>query len=265
MRKWTIVYLAGGLLLCLYRWADLALWTDLETGLVTAGAVWQRYAVLAIFVAAALLLAWRGGWEAASLAWPRRRAATAALTVSAWAAAALMLLQAVGSILRAAGPASLGQGVLAFLSALWLGMLGQYWLLTGLDSPRKPSAPPPVWLGVAGSLVFVWGVLADFMTNGSSWQRTVPTSAIWQQLAALVFLTALLRTLCLPGEPNPKAGGRGGLLAYCLCFCWQLPRCVLLGGGAAEWVLCAVGLLGAVCAVLAARGERRPRGAHAMR
>ena len=74
---------------------------------------------------------------------------------------------------------------------------------------------------------------------------------------------AILRSLDLPEEADGRAVGGYGLLAFCLCFCWQLPRCVLLGADFSGWALAAVGLLGGVCALLCAAGESRSVGSHA--
>ena len=67
MKGRIIGYLAAGAVFCGARWADLALWTDRETGLVTAGAVWQRYLLLAVFVIAALVVGRTAAGQAASM------------------------------------------------------------------------------------------------------------------------------------------------------------------------------------------------------
>lgn len=245
-----MAYLAAGAVFCGIRWADLALWTDPETGLVTAGAVWQRYLVLAVFAAAALLVGRLAGGSPAPL---NRRQPLAALP--ALAGAVLCLWQGIAGLLGAAGVAAAVESVLALACGAWLGYLGVGWLA----APRKN--PPPAWFGVAGSLLFVWEILLSFMTNGSSWHRTVPTAAVWQQLAALLLLAAVLRAVCLPGAASPKSVCRCGLLAYILCFAWQLPRCILLPAGPGDWALVALGLLGGACAMLCASPKQR--GSHA--
>lgn len=55
MRNYVAGVLTAGILLGALRWADLALWTDLDTGLVTAGPVWARYLALALVAGLALL------------------------------------------------------------------------------------------------------------------------------------------------------------------------------------------------------------------
>ena len=264
MRKYIAGVLTAGVLFCALRWADLALWTDRETGLVTAGPVWARYLVLAVLAGLALLAGHRSAGPAGEVSRPRTRKAGLALSVPAFAAGALYLAQGVLDLLGAAGVPDLVCGVLEVLCALWLEYLGQYWLLAGLRSRRRAaSAPPPALLGVLGSLVFVWDVLASFMTNGSSWHRTIPTAAVWQALAALLLLAAVLRAVCLPGAASPRSLCRCGLLAWVLCFAWQVPRCALLPAGPGDWGMAVLGLLGGVCALLCASPEPLRRGSHA--
>lgn len=252
MKAKIIGYLAAGAVFCGVRWADLALWTDRETGLVTAGPVWVRYLILAVLVAAGLLA---GRMSSGSPAPLRRLQPLAALP--ALLCAVLFLVQGVVSLLQAAGAAAAVQGVLTLACGAWLAFLGVKWLSSGFGQASS------AWFGVAGTLVFVWKILESFMTNGSSWHRTIPTAAVWQQLAALLFLAALLRVLCLPEESDGRSVGGYGLAAFCLCLCWQLPRCVLLPAGAGDWALCAVGLLGGACALLGAAPSPQKRGSHA--
>ena len=264
MRNYVAGVLTAGILLGALRWADLALWTDLDTGLVTAGPVWARYLALALVAGLALLAGELPGASAAAVERPRTRGAALALSLPVFVAGALYLIQGGLDLLGGTGPAGAVHGALGVLCALWLECLGQRWLLAGLRSQRRSaSAPPPAWLGVLGSLVFAWDVLASFMTNGSSWHRTIPTSAVWQQLAALLLLGALLRAVCLPDAPNPKNLCRCGLLAWVLCLAWQLPRCVLLPAGPGDWGLAALGLLGGACALFCAQPGPLRRGNHA--
>ena len=263
MRKYIAGVLTAGVLFCALRWADLALWTDRETGLVTAGPVWARYLVLAVLAGLALLAGHRSAGPAGKVSCPRSRKAALALSLPAFAAGTLYLAQGVLDLLGAAGVPALAHGALEVLCALWLECLGQYWLLAGLRSQRRASAPPPALLGVLGSLVFVWDVLASFMTNGSSWHRTIPTAAVWQALAALLLLAAVLRAVCLPGAASPRSLCRCGLLAWMLCFAWQAPRCALLPAGPGDWGMAVLGLLGGVCALLCASPEPLRRGSHA--
>ena len=153
MRKYIAGVLTAGVLFCALRWADLALWTDRETGLVTAGPVWARYLALAVLAGLALLAGHGAAGSAGGVSCPRSRKAALALSLPAFAAGTLYLAQGVLDLLGAAGVPDLARGVLEVLCALWLECLGQHWLLAGLRSQRRASAPPPALLGVLGSLV----------------------------------------------------------------------------------------------------------------
>ncbi|MFR3971709.1 MAG: hypothetical protein ACLTYY_08590, partial [Faecalibacterium prausnitzii] len=108
--------------------------------------------------------------------------------------------------------------------------------------------------------LFYWNVLMRFMENSSSWHRVQPTAAVWQELAALLFLAALARTLYLPQPENGRTLHAAALAAFCLCLCWELPRVFLLlaagfSGSAAAVLpellsglaLCCIGGMGLDC------------------
>ena len=153
--------------------------------------------------------------------------------------------------------------ILECLCAVWLSTLGRRWL-----SPGEWKTPAGgLYLAVAGSLLFYWNVLMRFMENSSSWHRVTPTAAVWQELAALLFLSALARALYLPQPGNRKALCAAGLAAFVLCLCWQLPQTLLLMTGLgwaspAVWPylladagLCCIGGIGAACAKSCADGQ----------
>ena len=85
------------------------------------------------------------------------------------------------------------------------------------------------------------------------------------QLApGLLFLSALARALYLPGTSDGRTLCAGGLAAFALCLCWELPTVlqtlVQEGGGALlsptllfRLGLCCVGALGALSAVRCTR------------
>ena len=134
MRKQVADFLLSGVVFCAVRFVDLALWTDLETGLVKGGHVWLRYAALFVWVLAALATGHNSAGPAALLAAPLSRKSAVALSVPAFAAGTLYLAQGVldllaGGILR---------GALHILCALWLEVLAQRWLAAGLR--RKTCA-----------------------------------------------------------------------------------------------------------------------------
>ena len=151
------------------------------------------------------------------------------------------------------GVGTLLRTVLELLCGGWLLCLGWFWLAGEKSRPTRKIG----W-AIAGSILFYWTVLERFMLNSSSWHRVGPTAAVWQQLTALLFLAALVRALYLPGQPKLGAVCGSGLLAFCLCLCWGLPQAAVRWAagelsGPALWFelgLCAVGALGAVCAIV---------------
>ena len=145
------------------------------------------------------------------------------------------------------------------LCAFWMACLGLSWLRRDWKIPTRSLTP-----AVLGSAVFYWCVLARFMENSSSWHRVAPTAMVWQLLAGLMFLSALARALYLPGTSDGRTLCAGGLAAFALCLCWELPTVlqtlVQEGGGALltptllfRLGLCCVGALGAFSAVRCTR------------
>ena len=51
---------------------------------------------------------------------------------------------------------------------------------------------------------------------------------VWQMLAALVFLSAMVRALWLPETSNGCQLCEAGICTFLLCFCWELPRVLVL-------------------------------------
>lgn len=260
MKKSLYGYCALGALLCILRTVDLALFTDLESGLCTAGPVWVRYLVLAAVVGAGALLGRRRACGTAQLS--RRHPALAVLAFAAALAYGAAALAGAAALLAGpAGIAALVQPVLSVLCALWFFRIGRSWLADGSYAPPTRSLA----FAAAGSAVFYWGVLAGFLQNSSSWHRLTPTTAIWQQLAALLFLAALTRVLYLPEEPESKHFGSTALAAFALCLCWELPQAAALwlagqrtgAEGLAGIGMCAVGLLAAGCALAANSPESK--------
>ena len=216
-----------------FRGIDLALLTDAETGLCIVGSVWLRYGALAVAVGAAVAAAVCYGLAAV-------------LRVFWMGSSAVMLIRAA----------------LEALCTFWMACLGLSWLRKDWKIPTRSLTP-----AVLGSAVFYWCVLARFMENSSSWHRVAPTAMVWQLLAGLMFLSALARALYLPGTSDGRTLCAGGLAAFALCLCWELPTVlqtlVQEGGGALltptllfRLGLCCVGALGALSAVRCTRTEQ---------
>jgi len=154
------------------------------------------------------------------------------------------------------------RAVLEALCAFWMIGLGLSWLRKDWKTPTRSLTP-----AVLGSVIFYWCVLARFMENSSSWHRVAPTAMVWQLLAGLVFLSALARALYLPGTSDGRTLCAGGLAAFALCLCWELPTVLqtLVQEGGGDLLsptllfrlgLCCVGALGALSAVRCTRTEQ---------
>ena len=114
MRKSVAGFLVSGVIFCAARFADLALFTDLETGLLIEGQVWLRYAVLFAWAALALAVGHTSAGSAAPLTAPKTRSAAFALSVPALTAGVFYLGRGLLDILAG----SFLYGALGVLCAL---------------------------------------------------------------------------------------------------------------------------------------------------
>ncbi|MFR5631139.1 MAG: hypothetical protein ACLTLX_15815, partial [Ruthenibacterium lactatiformans] len=114
-----------------------------------------------------------------------------------------------------------------------------------------------LYLGVAGSAAFYLHTVVRFVEQPASLYRILPAVEIFSALAALLFVTALLRALYLPGGVGTApALSRCGLLAFFFCTCLALPQAVWQGMNGVDTpvsfplaiTLGCTGLLGAACA-----------------
>lgn len=118
--------------------------------------------------------------------------------------------------------------------------------------------------GVLSSVVFYLHTTMRFIERPSSVHRIVRVVDILSALAALLFVTALLRALYLSASLQAaRTLCRGGLLAFFFCTCLALPQAVWAYAKGTEPLVSLIlafgtgclGLIGAVCAWLAANAE----------
>lgn len=242
------------------RGADLAFGTDAVTGLCTVGSVWWRYAALGAVVLAAVLIGRHCAGKAETV---RSRQPLAGVLAFA---GAVCFLAAAGAQLAVglSATSSFVRSVLECICAVWLSTLGRCWLTP--SGWKKPTGG--LYLAVAGSVLFYWNVLMRFMENSSSWHRVEPTAMVWQMLAALVFLSAMVRALWLPETSNGRQLCEAGICTFLLCFCWELPRVLVLlfhGITAADlpevlfgFGMCCIGALGLFTVARVAGSDGRP-------
>lgn len=251
----VLIFTCGGAL-AVGRGLDLALWTDWNTGLCTAGSVWLRYGGLWVALVVGIIAARKLARQPLVL----RSACKPVGVTSVLGGVCVGLAGAVRLAVGMTGVGALVRAVLELVCAVWLIRLGRSWTHKGeYRLPGRSMTP-----AVLGTAVFYWGVLSRFMENSSSWHRVAPTAAVWQALAALLLLSSLARALYLPKPENGRTLCAAGLAALCLCLCWELPHAAVLAVGAAAepallpelfaaLALCCVGALGGVCAAACAR------------
>ena len=247
----VLIFTCGGAL-AIGRGLDLALWTDWNTGLCTAGSVWLRYGSLCAALVVGIIAARKLARQPLVL----RSACKPVGVTSVLGGVCVGLAGAVRLAVGMTGVGALVRAVLELMCAVWLIRLGRSWTHKGeYRLPGRSMTP-----AVLGTAVFYWGVLSRFMENSSSWHRVQPTAAVWQEMAALLLLAALARTLYLPRPENGRTLHAAALAAFCLCLCWELPRVLLLlaagfGGGMAAVLpellsglaLCCIGGMGLAC------------------
>lgn len=249
------------ILLGVLRAADLAFGTDAVTGLCVVGSVWWRYLALGIVVLAAVLV---GRTQPSRSEAVRSRRPLAGILAFVGAVCFLAAAGAQIALGAASGLGGFVRCILECLCSAWLSTMGRCWL-----SPNEWKKPfGGLYLAVAGSLLFYWNVLLRFMENSSSWHRVEPTAMVWQMLAALVFLSAMVRALWLPETSNGCQLCEAGICTFLLCFCWELPRVLVLlfhGITAADlpdvlfgFGMCCIGALGLFTVARVAGSDGRP-------
>ena len=262
--------LAVSLLLGAARAADLFLNTDTATGFLLSGSVWTRYWLMAPVV----ILAWLAG-----LYVPRKQACGLRPGAGVWMSGVnfvfvplafcselygfLTVLNVLFGTPEQAGRHQtaerilLGQLADVTRAALFV-VFGVWCLLVFFENrAREKRGGWMLYLGVAGSAAFYLHTVVRFVEQPASLYRILPAVEIFSALAPLLFVTALLRALYLPGGVGTApALSRCGLLAFFFCTCLALPQAVWQGMNGVDTpvsfplaiTLGCTGLLGAACA-----------------
>lgn len=252
----TILVMLTAALSGILYWLDLSRCMDPVSGFITAGPLMVRYlvmgAVLALCGLASLLLA------------ARRPAVLNRRSLPIGICCILSSIAfAVCGGLGLAGSAQLSGSykilnLLFLVSALWLMLAG----LSRLVSTVQPPTTSALW-GVLGTISLYLLTVVRFGTRPTGLARVAPAVQVFAVLMALLFLTALVRGVYLPGARCGRWLYFTGMSAFFLCACLELPQTLFFWGvgtsgidqlaiGAALGLL---GVLGAVCALGVADGE----------
>ena len=239
------------------RWLDVVNYTDLETGFVTWGPAWARYAI----AGGVLLLLALGALLA-----PRR---PAALCGQSTAQGVMCFLTGFGFAAlggaKLAGWAELDAfgracAVLYLVTALWMLLLGRSRFTPEFEAPTRSAL-----MGVAGTLSLYLLTICRFGLAPTGMARVDANFAALAALAALLFTVAQAKVAYLPGGRSGGwvffTGGAAFLLCTCLALPGTLARFLVGLAGAADLAeagaLALVGLAGAVYA-FGAVGEGAP-------
>ena len=251
MEQLILISFILSLVLGVLRGIDLVFFTNSATGLCMVGSVWLRYALLVVAVLVAVVAGRKAKPDVTALHGHSQAAGYA----SGFAAACFVLTGVTRLLFALDGVGAIVRALLELFCWVWLSLLARNWLRKGpWHRPTRSLYP-----AVAGSIIFYWCVLSRFMENSSSWHRVAPTAAVWQALAALVFLSLLIRALYLPESANGKNFVASAMTAFALCFCWEVPQVLelMLDGMRLTQLpellfglgLCGIGALGGICAL----------------
>lgn len=252
----TILVMLAGVVSGILYWVDLRCCMDPATGFITAGRPVARYLVMGTVLAlcglASLLLA------------ARRPAAMARRSLPMGICCILSSIAfAVCGGLGLAGSAPLSGSykilnLLFLVSALWLMLAG----LSRLVSPVRPPTTSALW-GVLGTVSLYLLTVVRFGTRPTGLARVAPAVQVFAVLMALLFLTALVRGVYLPGARCGRWLYFTGMSAFFLCACLELPQTLFFWGMGTSGIdqlaigatLGLLGVLGGVCALGVADGE----------
>lgn len=239
------------------RWLDVVNYTDLDTGFVTWGPTWARYAIaggILVLLALGALLA------------PRRPAALCGQSTAQGAACFLtgFGFAALGGAKLAgwAGLDAFGKAgaVLYLVSAVWMLLLGRSRFTPEFEAPTRSAL-----MGVAGTLSLYLLTISRFGLAPTGMARVDANFAALAALAALLFTAAQAKVAYVPGGRSGGwvffTGSAAFLMCTCLAFPGALARFMVGANSAADLAeagaLALVGLCGAVCA-FGAVGEAAP-------
>ena len=233
------------------RWLDVVNYTDLDTGFVTWGPAWARYAVaggvLLLLALGALLAARR---PAALCDQSTAQGVLCFLTGFAFAALAGAEL-AGWAQLDALGKAG---AVLYLISAVWMLLLGRSRFTPEFEAPTRSAL-----MGVAGTLSLYLLTISRFGLAPTGMARVDANFAALAALAALLFCTAQAKVAYVPGGRSGGwvffTGSAAFLLCTCLAFPGTLARFMVGLAGAADLAEAAALALVGVCGAVYAFGS----------
>ena len=219
----TILILLVMVLVGAMYWVDLSYYTDPATGFIVRGAVWARYAVVAVPLLMCMLGLRTVGPRAISV----MRVKSAGLGAVMTGAAVLGLLYGIFLILTGWAPPSIFNLVLGGLTiwyGVWMFLAAMQMFTQNTPSPTKSA----VWGALAG-LPFAAITVYRILIKPSSLYRVAPLVRAFSALFAMLWVGLLLRALYI-ALPRRRVRWMclAGVFTFLFSTCLELPLAIHL-------------------------------------
>lgn len=211
------------------RFVDMLLFTEHDTGFVTAGSIWLRYGVLALALAVLWFILRKAPVSTAPATQPR--VLQILLCLLSAQAAACTAVRAVTELLRpTASFGSVESGVTTQIFALMLRMtmaVALMCLCILCVRALLHSSTPRAYVLFALLAFFVLTLLR-YAENPASPHRITHILPLFSAMAALAFFVKWISPLWLvPDEQRLRSLRFCGFCAFLLCTCIELPQTLL--------------------------------------
>ncbi len=241
MKKTQCTVLLGtAVLLGVLRAADLFLFTEADTGFVSLGTAWQRYAVMGVFALVLMFFPYDkrdDSIKTTEINMPVVRISFAAAGVLSAISGILAAVYSVTQLIAPTtmfGMENMGSGLILFAFALRiilsLGMMSfGAWLLM-LYERKEPLSPQQGilrTLGFCSMTGFFSLTILRYAEMPASAHRILSVLPIFSALAALICTGKLLGTLCVSCTAQYRRSMQSAcIFTFFICTCIGLPQLV---------------------------------------
>lgn len=211
------------------RFVDMLLFTEHDTGFVTAGSIWLRYGVLALALAVLSFILHKAPVSAAPATQPR--VLQVLLCLLAAQAAACTALRAVTELLlptTSFGNGESGVTTQVFALMLRITMAAALLCLCILCVRALLHSSTPRAYVLFALLAFFVLTLLRYAEDPASLHRITHILPLFSSMAALAFFVKWISPLWLvPDEHRLRSLRFCGFCAFLLCTCIELPQTLL--------------------------------------
>lgn len=244
---------------------DWTLFREPQTSFTVLGSVWWRYAGLALLIAVLALLSLAAGRTARGQQTRPGGSRFLRLGFGLQAAGFFAggVLQAAGALGVLVGRGKTGAETLWSLVLSVFFLIGGVWALNCAAGSGRGVPASTLPLGAFADIGLFLLCLKRFITAPTSIARVMPTLDIFEAMAAMLLVCALLRALYLPAEKSAAQrlfffGSAGFLFCFCLPAAKLVSRLLTAqhSSFAADLPVLGAGLLGLTVAVCVQRDPR---------